>query len=232
MAETVGKTREHAHRRRLPGAVLLAATLAVAACGTQEDTGASPTPTTPAVTSAAASRTPNTSPGTNGSPSCELPGGAQQAQYLRWDGSFVRLSSMVGKEVRMGDHDRNGECFERVVFQLNGKVKGQGELPGVHARYVEPPIRHDPSDQAVQVAGNAFLQVTIGSWMYGMGGASGPSRLGGLGLERVTEAVMTSNYEGMTTWTIGLDKERDFVLGQVVGTAACPGACITIDVEG
>lgn len=209
-------------------AVVALAALASAACSSGSGSGGS---TPEGSGSVAASNRPQATRSTAAaSPAmCELANGVRKAS-LRYSGS-VHLSSLVGTKVDFGDHDTGGECFERTTLRFTGKAATSSQWPGVFAEYVKAPVRANPSDQTVEVPGNAFLQVTTGSWMYGQGGGAGPSRVSDPSVERIKGAVLTQNYEGYTTWTIGLDEERDFTLGQVAGTAACPDLCITVDFE-
>jgi hypothetical protein len=237
MSYESGATTERRSRKKI---VLTAAALLLLTAGcTRNAPGGDPAEASPqpGIPVTASPGTALPVPETNGTitspPSCELANGVRQATLRFKD--YVALSAMYGTEVRMGDHDTGGECFERFVIELkrDGRLSSQDRGPGVHANYVKAPIKEDPSDNTIKVAGNAFLQVTMGSWMYGPQGASGPRRVSGstYGVERAKEAVLTSNFESMTTWTIGLDKERDFTLSETAGSAECPDRCVVIDIE-
>lgn len=102
------------------------------------------------------------------------------------------------------------EGYDRVVFQFDGAV------PGYEVRYVSPPIKEDPSDQPVAVAGDAVLAVRMepasGVDLGGSGYRetyTGPSRIPGPGGE-ITEVVRTGDFEAVLNWAIGLRERVDF----------------------
>ena len=50
------------------------------------------------------------------------------------------------------------------------ELQGTGEFPGWWVRYQAPPVIDDPRGEPVDVAGSAFIVVTIESWMTNMEG--------------------------------------------------------------
>ena len=78
------------------------------------------------------------------------------------DGFPGRLSGLVGADVRTG----TGLCSERFVLEL----QGTGTFPGWHVRYEPAPLTDDPRGEPVDVAGAAFIVVTVESWMTNMEG--------------------------------------------------------------
>jgi hypothetical protein len=160
---------------------------------------------------------------------CTLPNGTQEVTKRTSNGA-VHLSSLIGTEVRLGMHNTNGDCYESVVFEFEGKAPSR-EWPGVHARNVEGPIKAEPSDMPIRILGNKFLQITIGAPMYAQGGGSGPSRVSGPSEGPVKEVVLTENFEGMSTWTVGLDEARKFTVSDVSGTANCPDLCVAVNIQ-
>ncbi len=120
------------------------------------------------------------------------------------DGFPGRLSTLVGADVRTGGH----ECFERVVLEL----EGSGDLPGYQVRYEADPILDSPRGGPVEVAGDATLVLSVGAWMTSPEGAGyqGPTEFVPTNVTIIRELQMLENFEGMTAWAIGLDRERDF----------------------
>ena len=90
-----------------------------------------------------------------------------------------------------------------------------GQVPGIDAAYVEPPIVQDGSGATVEVAGSAFLQLRLEP-ASGVDLSSddfeetytGPQRVPGIA--PVTEVVRTGDFEANLTWVIGLVAERPY----------------------
>ena len=114
------------------------------------------------------------------------------------------MSGMVGADIRTGRHP----CFERIVIEL----AGPGTFPGWTVGYRDDPQQLDPSDQRVDIAGEATLVVRMGMWMPEPGGSgySGPTQLVPDNVSHIVELRQLENFEGMTAWAIGLDAVRDF----------------------
>ncbi len=115
-----------------------------------------------------------------------------------------RLSGLVGADVRTGTR----VCSERFVLEL----QGTGTFPGWHVRYEPAPLTDDPRGEPVDVAGAAFIVVTVESWMTNMEGDGyhGPTRITPTDVAHIKELVMLGNYESVTTWAIGVDQQRSF----------------------
>jgi hypothetical protein len=104
--------------------------------------------------------------------------------------------------------------YERVVFAF------QKDLTGYDVRYVEPPIYEDGSGALVKIAGNAVLLVRLepasGFDFSGEGHQvyKGPRRIegGDVGTSLVREVVRSGDFEGVTTWAIGLDHRVPFLV--------------------
>jgi hypothetical protein len=122
------------------------------------------------------------------------------------DGFPQRLSTMVGADLRLGAH----ECVERIVLEL----AGNGELPGYRVGYEADPIRLSPSDLTTDVAGDATLVLRLGVWMPTMegDGYAGPTRFTPVEVAHLLEVVQLENFEGMTAWAVGVDRERPFTV--------------------
>jgi hypothetical protein len=164
-----------------------------------------PSTTTPAVTTAPATTTTiaiTTAPATTAvtTPPCVAPTGTDEFE----DGFPLRMSSLVGVDIRTGAHP----CVERVVIELGGS----GEMPGVRVGYVDDPVTLSPSDMTVEIAGDATLLVAVAAWMPDMEGTgwAGPTDITPTNVEHVLELRQVENFEGMHQWAIGLDEERPF----------------------
>src|SRR4029450_6822473 len=99
-------------------------------------------------------------------------------------------------------------CFERVVIELNGP----GEMPGVRVEYVDDPVHLSPSDETVEIDGDATLVISVAAWMPSMegDGHAGRRDFSPTNVSHIREVRQIENFEGMTAWAIGLDRERDF----------------------
>lgn len=100
------------------------------------------------------------------------------------------------------------EGFDRIVFEF------EEGLPGYRIEYVEPPIEADPSGLPVEIAGSAFLKVTLRSAAgfdpsTGDPTYDGPSEIAP-GLPSLLEAERTGDFEAVLTWVLGLTEEVDF----------------------
>jgi hypothetical protein len=114
------------------------------------------------------------------------------------------MSGMVGSDIRTGAHP----CFERVVIEL----AGPGDVPGVRVEFVDDPVYLSPSDQTVEIDGDATLVISVAAWMPSMegDGYAGPTDFSPPNVSHIREVRQIENFEGMTAWAIGLDRERDF----------------------
>jgi hypothetical protein len=120
------------------------------------------------------------------------------------DGFPMRLSSLVGVDIRTGAH----ACFERVVVEFGGT----GDMPGVRVEYVDDPVLLSPSDMTVEVAGEATLIVAFGAWMPSIDGDgyAGPTDVAPTNVAHVLQLRQVENFEGMAAWAIGLDVARPY----------------------
>lgn len=101
-------------------------------------------------------------------------------------------------DVRVGTH----EGYDRVVFEFASGI------PDAVIQGVLPPLYADPSDIEMDVAGSAFLRVT-------MHGASKVSPEGGVtysgstnfapGFDRLVQLIEGGDFEAVSTWYLGLD---------------------------
>jgi hypothetical protein len=189
----------------------LAAALLVAGCGgddaeapSQSPSGATSTPP-----SQSASPSPTTLPGFGPGPSSTTATGNGVALL-----TAVRVAGQDG--------------FDRVVWEFEGPV------PACTVRSVPPPIKADPSDQVVAVAGTAFVQLTCQS-ASGVDLSADPYRETYTGADRVsagdtevvTEAVLTGDFEAVLTWTVGLQQASPFRVSTLTGPSR-----VILDVQG
>jgi hypothetical protein len=101
-------------------------------------------------------------------------------------------------DVRVGTHDG----YDRVVFEF------ASGLPDAVIEAALPPFYADPSGLEIDVAGTAFLKVT-------MHGASKVSPAGGVtysgptnfepGFDQLVQLIEGGDFEAVSTWYLGLD---------------------------
>jgi len=143
----------------------------------------------------------------------------------------------TGDEVAAGDpfgsfnflHDvrvqQREEGFTRVVFGFEA-----GEIPWWSVGYAAGPFT-SISDEPIPIDGSAFLRVVLSSVGYDLSGAEaritydGPERIGA-DTNTVLEVVLIDDFEGVSTWVIGVDDMKPFL----VGTLTDPPR-IHIDIE-
>lgn len=194
------------HRRRVAAAaVLVAAAAAVLSGCAPEEPEPTPTSTAPSDSTPPATPSPTTVPTESESEpeECPDPGGVDPVE----DGFPERLSTLVGLAIRTGGHP---PCFERVVIEF----AGSGDLPGYRVEYRPDPIIDSPRGEPVEVAGDATLVVSVGAWMPNLegDGYDGPRELVPTNVETILELEQIENFEGMTAWAIGLDRERPYTV--------------------
>jgi hypothetical protein len=70
----------------------------------------------------------------------------------------------------------------------------------------------DPEGRPVVIRGGAALLVSLGSWMQRPDGTGykGPSNVLPTNVSAIRQYRLTEDFEGQSTWAIGLDKVRDF----------------------
>ena len=85
-------------------------------------------------------------------------------------------------------------------------------MPGVRVEYVDDPVHLSPSDQTVEIAGDATLVISVAAWMPSMeaDGSAGPTDFSPKNVADIREVRQVENFEGMTAWAVGLDREHDF----------------------
>ena len=138
-----------------------------------------------------------------------------------WGTRFHDAAPMLPKDlylVRVGQH----ECFDRVVFDVNGVLDGP-EAVGFSVAYVDGEVTADASGLRVPTDGSAALEVRICAPALGYG-ASGhqPGRLlARLGDDLVDDSKLSrwaslrdvsfaGSFEGQTKIALGVSAELSF----------------------
>jgi len=116
------------------------------------------------------------------------------------------MSSLLGADIRTGTHP----CYERVVIEL----MGTGTFPGWTVGYATDPVLLGQSGEGVDLLGAATIEVRLGVWMQSMegDGYQGDFQLFPTNVTHVRELRLTDNFEGMSTWAIGLDEQYPFAV--------------------
>jgi hypothetical protein len=152
-----------------------------------------------------------------------LPGTGYEASN-RFNNDEVQLSGLIGVQLRLGEH----ACYESLVIQLDGDSDTK---PGIHAHYVNAPIKADPSNKPIKVDGKAFLEVHLGASMHDAAGQLIAFRTVGPSEGVINEVLRTSDYEGQSSLVIGLDKRLPFTLTEASQTEGCPQLCEVINIQ-
>jgi hypothetical protein len=187
--------------RRILGALVLVASLALAGCTTAGGSSASVAPNVSAVASA------SSGPSTAASPEPSATGSAAASDLTGSLPPFacspsVTIAATTDRaqitDVRVGTH--NG--YDRVVFEFADGI------PSTVIEAVLPPFYADPSDIELAVAGTAFLKVT-------MHGASKVSSDGDVtysgstnfepGFNQLAQLLEAGDFEAVSTWYLGLN---------------------------
>lgn len=100
------------------------------------------------------------------------------------------------REVRTGGH----ETFDRIVFEFEGPV------PGYRVEYVDRPVRQCGSGNAVEVAGDGWLEIdmTPAAAHTDAGEATIAERERRLSFPNLVELESTCDFEGHVTWVAGV----------------------------
>jgi hypothetical protein len=188
-------TRTHSSRRMF-GAFLLIAGFTLAGCAA---VGSSPSAPSSLAASASAEPSLPASAGASVPPSASEPTESLPAFACT---PSVTIASTTDRaqitDVRVGTHDG----YDRVVFEFDSG------LPDAVIEGVLPPFYADPSGLEIEVAGSAFLKVT----MHGGTKVSpdGVVTYDGStdfepGFERLVQLVEAGDFEAVSTWYLGLD---------------------------
>lgn len=135
------------------------------------------------------------------------PPGSAPADSAGWTAGVVDLAPAGAgasrlTAVRAARHEPG---FDRVVFEL------AGGRPGVHAEYVDAPVRQCGSGRAVSLPGEGWLEVRMTPAAAHADGASTIEDRGlASRLPAVREAVLTCDYEGVVTWVLAVVSPEPF----------------------
>lgn len=112
------------------------------------------------------------------------------------------ISTLVS--VRAGGHEE----FDRVVWELDGP------LPGVHAEYVDEPVRACGSGEPVPLPGDAWLEIrmTPARAHTEDGRATIAERRRATDLPLVLEIAASCDFEAVVTWVIAVRSPEPFRL--------------------
>jgi hypothetical protein len=113
------------------------------------------------------------------------------------DGGVATLVSL-----RAAGHDG----YDRVVWELSGP------LPGVHAEYVDRPVRQCGSGEPVALPGDAWLEVRLepARAHTEAGQPTIVERRHAVGLPVVEELVRTCDFEAVVTWVLAASSPEPF----------------------
>jgi hypothetical protein len=121
------------------------------------------------------------------------------------------MSALVGQDVRAGTHP----CYERFVIELQTAPDApSSEFPGYWVRYATGPVQVAPEGSTATVRGGAVLLASLGSWMRRPDGLGydGPNELLPPSPSVIQELRLIEDFEGQSTWAIGVDTRRDFAV--------------------
>jgi hypothetical protein len=123
--------------------------------------------------------------------------------------------------VRPGRHD----CYDRVVFDVNGVVDGPDSV-GFHVAYVPGDVLADASGEPVPTAGDAALEVVVRGPAQGYGTTGHqpwrtPDQVGDdlvttdqvAGWPVLREVTFAGSFEGQATFAVGVDRQLPFRAG-------------------
>ncbi|CAB4961068.1 unannotated protein [freshwater metagenome] len=185
-------------------ALALSAVAAVAACGQSPEGESGSSSSVSSSASAPASSTPTAS-----TPSASLSGAALSAISRPPSGGGIGLLRAARLASQSG--------YDRFVLEFSGA------LPGYDVRYVDGPIRADPSDQVLAVDGSAYLLIRLepASGVDLMADGA-PTTYTGPGVIRgdtvvVREAVAAGDFEAVMSWVLGVDGRQAFRVTELTG---------------
>jgi hypothetical protein len=207
-------------RRLLAILTVVALTLALGACGGDDETTESGDSTTTSAEAEATTTTDGDGAVDGSTTTTAGDGGIDPMEDAgtdpihREENSGAETSLLT--DVRVARH----EGFDRVVFEFDGA------LPGYDVEYVQPPITEDGSGDEIDVAGEAFLSVTMRpasgfdlSQGEGEQTYDGPTRIAGedSGTSVIQEVVRTGDFEAVLGWVIGISDRVDFRVDELSG---------------
>jgi len=172
-------------------------------------TGSSTTPPTSTPTTAstgsASTAPPSTAPTTTSS--CAPTGSSAEVRVDYPN----RMGALVGNAVRTAAHP----CYERFVIELAPADAATSAFPGYWVRVGSGSTATlNPQGQAVTIKGTAILLVSMGSPMTRTDGSGyqGSRDIFPTRLTAIQELRLIEDFEGQSTWAIGLDRVRNFAV--------------------
>lgn len=191
--------------RRWAVAALIASLVTLGACGEDGSDGAGDTTTT-GVPSTTAGPTSSSAP--TSAPASGIGGSTSPTSTPAVAGP-AHLTA-----VRVARQDR----FDRVVFEFDAGP------PGYRVAYVQRPVTEDGSGREVTVEGAAVLEVRLKQASTArLSGENvvptytGPRRFRPVGTPAVAELVVTGDFEGVLTWTVGVRRRAPVKVTTLTG---------------
>lgn len=200
---------------------VLAATLALAACGGND--GDAPAPgSVPNAAAADDASTPNVGapngPGAQGEaarPAVPRPGespatgpaAGTERPFEGTAGPTDRRSTTAGVSTQTAVRVGRQQGFDRIVFEF-----GAGGLPGYTIEYVNRPIRQCGSGNAVSIAGAAWLRVamTPARAHDDAGNVTVAERTLAPALPAVRQLRLTCDFEARLEWVVGVSGRKQY----------------------
>ena len=194
-------------RAAVPGRSLslLLATVLLAGCGAVDASGtaSSGSPVTQDASGAPAPVAPGEA-ADGASDGGSAAGASEAADVAAKTSEASPGASVTVSDIRFGVHDG----FDRVVLEVGGEG-----LPGWDVRYVDQ-ASSQGSGEAVDVAGNAVLQVSLtgAGYPYDTGVEEVPRgrAASGTGAGTVTDVVFDATFEGTTVAFVGTTEQAPF----------------------
>jgi hypothetical protein len=160
-----------------------------------------------------------------GSPGTETPNGqpAPDTAAGDWTSGVVHRASAGGgiatlTRVRAATQDGH----DRIVFEFPGSG-----LPGYRIEYIDRPVRQCGSGEAVQIAGDGWLQIRMEPAQAHdeQGRPTITERAFSPGLPTIREARLTCDFEGQVTWVLGVASPNPY---RVLELAAPPRLVVDV----
>ena len=160
-----------------------------------------------------------------GSPGTETPNGqpAPDTAAGDWTRGVVHRASAGGgiaTLTRVRAAMQNGH--DRIVFEFLGNG-----LPGYRIEYIDRPARQCGSGEAVQIAGDGWLQIRMEPAQAHdeEGRPTITERALSPGLPAIREARLTCDFEGQVTWVLGVASPNPY---RVLELAAPPRLVVDV----
>jgi hypothetical protein len=161
--------------------------------------------TTTTATSTNSTSTNSTTTSTTTTPACAVTGDTE----AKTSGEPLTLSPLPGTDIQASARP----CVEEITVRFESGTT-PSDFPGWSVEYVDDPVYLGESGETVDIAGDVTLLLRLGSWMPSMEGEgyAGPTDIVPTDVAHIVEMRQTSNFEGVTTWAIGLDAKYPFTV--------------------